>query len=105
MHQHKIEFTSYVAQMFGSNAHRPAFIVKALYSLKSSGVSFIDHLAQSLQDMDFKSCLADADMCMMDNTKPDGFKYWEYCLCYIDDVLVILHTPQKVMDGLFKPIP
>ena len=52
--------------------------------------------------MDFKSCLADADVWMRENTKPDGFKYWEYCLCYVDDVLVVSHAPQKVMDGLSK---
>ena len=87
---------------FGSNADRPALIVKALYGLKSSGARFRDHLAQSLRDIGFKSCLADADVWMRENTKPDGFKYWEYCLCYVDDVLVVSHAPQKVMDGLSK---
>ena len=52
--------------------------------------------------MGFKSCLADVDVWMSKNDKPDGFQYWEYCLCYVDDVLVISHAPQKFMDGLSK---
>jgi hypothetical protein len=34
------------------------------------------------------------------NTRSGGFKYWEYVLVYVDDVLVISHAPQKVMDML-----
>ena len=37
---------------------------------------------------------------MQKNTKPNGFKYWEYFLCYVDDILVISHEPRKVMDHL-----
>ena len=87
---------------FGSNSGRPALIVKALYGLKSSGSRFRDHLAASLRDIGFKSCLADPDVWMRKGTKPDGFKYWEYCLCYVDDVLVVSHAPQAVMDLLSK---
>ena len=87
---------------FGSNKDRPAQIVKALYGLKSSGARFRDHLAASLRDLGFKSCKADADVWMRKNTKPDGFKYWEYCLCYVDDVLVVSHSPKTVMDLLSK---
>ena len=87
---------------FVSEANIPALIVNALYGLNSRGARFRDHLAKFLRDMVFKSCLVDADVWMMDNTKPDGFKYWEYCLCYVDDVLVISHAPQKFMDGLSK---
>ena len=34
---------------------------------------------------------------MMHITKPDVFKYWEYSLCYVIDVLVVSHTHQKVV--------
>jgi len=33
-------------------------------------------------------------------TKPDGFKYWSYILVYSDDLLVIHHDPQRIMDYL-----
>ena len=32
--------------------------------------------------------------------KPNGDKYWEYVLCYVDDTLCISHEPQVVMDYL-----
>jgi hypothetical protein len=47
--------------------------------------------------MGFKSCLADPDVWMKPNCKTDGTKYWEYILCYVDDVLVVSHDPQKIM--------
>ena len=30
--------------------------------------------------------------------KPDGFKYWEYILCYVDDILCVSHNPKKSMN-------
>ena len=87
---------------FGSNSERPALIVKALYGLKSSGARFRDHLAASLLNIGFKSCLADPYVWMRANTKPDGFKYWEYCLVYVDDIFVVSHVPQVIMDLLSK---
>jgi len=40
--------------------------------------------------------------------KPCGFLYWEYLLAYVDDILVLSHAPQSVIDSLsqhvtFKP--
>ena len=61
---------------FGSNANRSVLIVKTLYGLKSRGARFRDHIAQSLGDIGFKICLADAHVWMRENNKPDGFKYW-----------------------------
>jgi hypothetical protein len=78
----------------------PVIIVRALYGLKSSGARWRDHLAATLREAGYTSCYADPDVWMKKNTKPDGFKYWEYVLCYVDDVLVVSHEPQKVMDHL-----
>jgi hypothetical protein len=57
-------------------------------------------MAATLRGAGYQSCYADPDVWMKPNTKPDGFKYWEYILVYVDDVLVISHEPQKVMDYL-----
>jgi hypothetical protein len=57
-------------------------------------------MANTLREAGYHSCYADPDVWMKKNTKADGFKYWEYVLCYVDDVLVISHEPQKVMDYL-----
>ena len=32
--------------------------------------------------------------------KPDGFNCWEYVLMYVDDILVISHEPEKLMESL-----
>jgi hypothetical protein len=82
------------------NKGRPVLIVRALYGLKSSGARWRDHMAATLRDAGFDSCLADPDVWMRPNVKPDGFKYWEYVLCYVDDVLVISHEPMVTMDFL-----
>ena len=83
---------------FGSElAGKPVKIVRALYGLKSSGARWRDHMAGTLRDAGFKSCLADPDIWMKRNRKPDGMEYWEYVLVYVDDVLVISHDPGKVM--------
>ena len=37
---------------------------------------------------------------MRPQSKPNGDKYWEYVLCYVDDILVVSHNPQKTMDVL-----
>ena len=76
---------------------QPVIIVRELYGLKSSGARFRDHMAATLREAGYDSCLADPDVWMRANTRPDGFKYWEYVLCYVDDVLVISHEPQKVV--------
>ena len=79
---------------------RPVLIVRALYGLRSSGARWRDHISSTLRDAGFKGCMADPDVWMKPNTKPDGFKYWEYVLVYVDDVLVLSHNPQSIMDTL-----
>jgi hypothetical protein len=37
---------------------------------------------------------------MRPKTKLDGFKYWSYILVYTDDILVVDHEPQVIMDYL-----
>ena len=81
---------------------RPVLIVRALYGLRSSGARWRDHIAATLREMGFVGCLADQDVYMRPNAKPCGTKYWEYVLVYVDDVLVVSHDPQLVMDDLGK---
>ena len=50
--------------------------------------------------MKFFSCKADPDVWMRKATKPDGTQYWEYVLCYVDDVLCISLEPKKLLDGI-----
>ncbi|KAL7568472.1 hypothetical protein ACA910_012183 [Epithemia clementina (nom. ined.)] len=73
---------------FGTNkVGLPALITRALYGLKSSAAQWRDHISATIRDMGFKSCLADPDVWLRANTKPDGFQYYKYVLVYIDDIL------------------
>jgi hypothetical protein len=70
---------------FGSNnVNHPVLIVRALYGLRSSGAR----------------CKADPDVWLWPMAKPNGDTYWEYALCYVDNILIISHQPQEAMDYL-----
>jgi hypothetical protein len=32
--------------------------------------------------------------------KADGSKYYEYILCYVDDIMVVSERPKRIMEGL-----
>lgn len=86
---------------FGAeNVGRPVKIVRALYGLKSSGARWRDHMAATLREAGFASSRADADMWMRSAVKPDGSKYYEYVLVYVDDILAISLQPRRIMDYL-----
>ena len=81
----------------GSEEGSIMIIKKALYGLKSSGAAFRAHLAETLYDIGFKPSKADPDFWMRPAVKPDGFKYYEYVLCYVDDLLAISHDSKRVL--------
>jgi hypothetical protein len=45
----------------------------------------------------FQTCLADNDVWIKAQTKPDGSEYYAYVLIYVDDILVIHHDAKKVL--------
>ena len=59
-------------------------------------------MASSLRDTGFQSCKADPDVWMKPAVKPNGEKRCARVLCYVDDLLVVSHKPQDVMDFLSK---
>lgn len=61
--------------------------MRALYGLKSSGAAFRAFLTEHLNDIGFTPTYADPDVWMRPAIKGNGFKYWEYVLCYVDDLL------------------
>ena len=89
---------------FGSNAGRPAIIVRALYGLKSSGARWRDHLAAILREAGFLNSKADPDVWMRKAQKKNGFVYWEYVLCYVDDILAISHDPRSILDIIAQQV-
>lgn len=78
---------------FGEMEGKVLIVRKALYGLKSSGASFCQYLAEKLDDIGFKSSLADPDVWLQASVKPDGERYYKYMLCYVDDILCISHDP------------
>ena len=89
---------------FGSNAGRNFKIVKALYGLKSSGAAFREHLARRLDEIGFWSSIADPDVWMRPAVKPDGEKYYEYMLVYVDDILCISEDPFRPMQQISESL-
>jgi hypothetical protein len=57
----------------------------------------------------YKSCLADPDLWYKPMVRPDdGFKYYAYMLCYVDNILSVHHdamTALKELDYYFKMKP
>lgn len=58
--------------------------------------------AGTLQDLQYKSSLADPDVWLQPAVKPDGEHYYEYIFIYVDDVLVILLHPEHTINTLAK---
>eukprot|EP00978_Attheya_sp_CCMP212_P038405 scaffold190140_cov34-Attheya_sp.AAC.2 len=53
-----------------------------------------------MRELGFEPSDADPDIWMRVATKLDGFKYYEYVLIYVDDILALGEHPEKVMISL-----
>ena len=74
------------------------FIVKrALYGLRSAGAAFRSFLAGKLEALGFMSSYADPEVWMRPAVKPDGEEYYEYILCYVDDIMCMSMNAEDVM--------
>ena len=71
----------------------------ALYGLKPSGAAFQSKLAGVLRDIGYLSTKGDPDVWIQPSVKPDSTEYHEM-VCYVDDVLAILATPMKTIEGM-----
>ena len=75
-------------------------ITKALYGRKSYGAAWKVKLAETLMPIRYKSYEADADVWMKRDFKLNGYPYYKYMLCYVDDLLHIGFKPKEYMDAL-----
>ena len=82
---------------FGCDKGKQMLIVHVLYSLKSSGTEFCAFLAETLHNARYRPWYADPDVWMRPAIKSSGIEYWEYMICYVNDVLVISDDPNKTM--------
>ena len=75
-------------------------IRNTLYGLKSSGTSFRAHLTEALHDIGFKPTKADPDVWIHPAVKLGGTKYYEYIMCYVDDILSVSHDAKSILQSL-----
>ena len=80
---------------FGSRQGTVIKVVCALYALKSSGASWRAVFNTTICDMGFEPSIADPDVYRRAFSNPCGFKYYEYVLVYVDDVLIISHALEE----------
>ena len=55
--------------------------------------------------MGYRSCPADPDLWLKEQTDTKGNRYYAYILCYVDDLLVVHHNPKRVMDRINSFLP
>ena len=56
-----------------------------------------------MQNLGWKSCLADPGIYYMPMTRPDdGFEYYAYALLYVDDILMIHHDAMSALKQIDK---
>ena len=55
--------------------------------------------------MGYRSCPADPDFWLKEQTDKKGRQYYSYILCYLDDQLVVHHNPKQVMDRINSFLP
>ena len=81
-------------------------IVRALYWLKSVGVSFRAHLEQCMQELGYCSCDADPDLWMKAPYPGCGQAAPRKLIsCYVDDILCIQHESDDVLNKLNRYVP
>ena len=62
---------------FGHEEGKIFIVPRALYGLKSAGAAFRAFLSERLDEMGFRSSIADPDVWMRPATKSDGEEYYE----------------------------
>ena len=94
---------------FGSEHKGKTVVVfRALYSLRSSGSAFRNHLASCMEALKYLPFRADPDVWMRKARKYYGTEYYKYMLLYVDDCLAITETPMGAvlqLDKFFKMQP
>ena len=72
-------------------------VICLLYGLNLSDVAFCAFLAEMLHGAGYRPPYANPDVWMIPAVKSNGMEYWEYTMCYVNDVLVISDDPNTTM--------
>ena len=79
---------------FGTQKGMVTRIERLIYGLKSSGAAWRAKPAETLILLVYKSSYVDAGVFMKREFKPNGYPYYKYILCYVDDLLHIGFKPK-----------
>ena len=82
---------------FGQDEVKVFIILMEFYGLKSNGALSRAFLAERLDEMGFKSSIADPYVWIGPATKADGEQNYDFILVYIDDLLVIIQYAVSVI--------
>jgi hypothetical protein len=85
---------------FGAEQGKVFIVVRALYGLKSAAAAFRAFMASKLEELGFKSSVADPDVWMRAATKDNGEEYYEHILMYVDDILAISTNAKVLLQSL-----
>ena len=85
---------------FGDMEGELLIVGKVLYGLKSSEAAFRSFLAETFDSMGLRSSITDPDIWMRPSVKHDGEEYYEYIVCYVDDVLGISTRAKELMQEI-----
>jgi len=85
---------------FQSKPGKIMIIKMALYELKSSGADFRSKLAGVIWELGYRPTKADPDIWLRPAVKPDGTRYYEMILCYVDDIISISMKPLDAIDRI-----
>jgi hypothetical protein len=64
-----------------------------------------ENAGTDLEDMGYKSSIADPDVFIRRAAKPDGFEYYEFLLTYVNNCLCVSARPeaQWISSGRYMP--
>ena len=85
---------------FGTDKGAMFTKTQALYDLKPARATWRTSFAQALAQLEFQPTQGDPDIYIKPQTKPDGTRYYEMLLVYVDDILVLSHDTKPIIDGI-----
>ena len=71
-----------------------------LYGFKLSGAAFWSFIAEQLHELGYKPTKSYPDVWLQQAVKQNGFQYYEYVLCCVDDILFVSVNPMDTMNGI-----
>ena len=77
-------------------------IKMTLYGLKGSGAVFRSKLTAVILNLGYRPTPVDPNVQIRPITNKEDMKYYEVALCYVDNILVIIHDPMDTISEIQK---